>query len=160
MQQSAAAGRQQASVGLAVHVAESKQPAEQAALTLIKWCKRAIKWCKRAVVIVLVAASLKCSFFAGSAFDKQGWASDADGDTGVRHAMGERLAQNQALVGMTRSEVLGKLGKPITHQEFLDWDLVYDLGPARGFLAMGRDFLVVKLTAGGVVERCRIMTDG
>lgn len=130
-----------------------KQPAEKAAQTLIAWCKRAV------AAVVLIAV-LKCSFFAGSEFHQRGWFADADGRDGVRHAMGERLAQRGTLVGKTGQAVVELLGTPITHQEFRDWNLVYDLGPARGFLAIGRDFLVIKLGSSGVVTASRIMTDG
>ncbi|MFT7537372.1 MAG: hypothetical protein ACI85K_003330 [Hyphomicrobiaceae bacterium] len=41
-----------------------------------------------------------------------------------------------------------------------DWDLVYDLGPARGFLALGRDFLVIRIGSSGSAAVSRIMTDG
>ena len=136
-----------------MQVDEPKQPAEQSALTLIAWFKRA-------VAATLLIAIVKCSFFAGRDFEQRSWYADSDGKDGVRHAMGLRLAQRQTLVGKGRAEVVELLGEPITWCEFTGWDLVYDLGPARGFLAFFSDFLVVKLGPSGAVVASRIMTDG
>lgn len=130
-----------------------QQPAERAARTLIRW-----SW--RGAAIVLMVVIVKCSLFPGSEFEQRGWVDDVEGSSGTRHAMGERLVQRGTLSGLTRGEVTQMLGDPINHEEFSGWDLVYDLGEARGFILTGRSFLVLRITQGGVVSDYRIMCDG
>lgn len=51
------------------------------------------------------------------------------------------------------------LGKPPATDYFSDWDLVYWLGPERGFLSIDSEWLVVKLDQNEVVTDFKIVRD-
>jgi hypothetical protein len=59
----------------------------------------------------------------------------------------------------TRSEVVALLGEPPATDYFRGFDLVYPLGPDRGFVAIDSEWLVIKLAPGGRVSRAELARD-
>jgi outer membrane protein assembly factor BamE (lipoprotein component of BamABCDE complex) len=78
---------------------------------------------------------------------------------GVRLRMADRLIARQMLLGKTRGQVVEMLGEPTSTAYFRDWDMVYWLGPERGFFRIDSEWLVLKLGANGRVVENRIVRD-
>jgi len=70
----------------------------------------------------------------------------------VRLQMADDLIQTHRLDGMTRSQVISLLGEPPKTPYFKDYDLVYLLGPERGFMPIDSEWLVVKFGRDGRAE--------
>ena len=51
------------------------------------------------------------------------------------------------------------LGEPPETEYFRDWDLVYWLGPERGFMSIDSEWLVLRLHENGRAAECRIVRD-
>jgi hypothetical protein len=81
----------------------------------------------------------------GGRFDPVAWSDPARMRQGVRLAMADRFIARRTLQGMTRSEVIKRLGEPSDEGYFKEWDLVYWLGPERGFMSV--DFGMAGLAA-------------
>jgi outer membrane protein assembly factor BamE (lipoprotein component of BamABCDE complex) len=73
--------------------------------------------------------------------------------------MADRLVTRGTLLGKTREEVVELLGAPPSTEYFANWDLVYWLGPERGFIRIDSEWLVFQLDANGRVNDNRIVTD-
>ena len=73
--------------------------------------------------------------------------------------MADRIVARHVLRGMTSSQVTDMLGKPPATDYFREWDLVYWLGPERGFLSIDSEWLVVKLDQNEVVADFKIVRD-
>ena len=73
--------------------------------------------------------------------------------------MADRLVAWRTLLGKTRQQALDLLGKPSDEGYFRDWDLVYWLGPERGFISIDSEWLVVRLGKDDRVIDCRTVTD-
>ncbi len=95
----------------------------------------------------------------GTAFDEAAWRDDAHNRSGVRRPMADRLLFTHALLGKLRAEVLADLGPPDETGYFRDWDLVYWLGPERGYFSVDSEWLVLRFDAAGRVAEARIVTD-
>jgi hypothetical protein len=108
-----------------------------------------------AIVLSVVGWQL---WFPGRAFDSVVWKNEAQIDNGIRLAMADRLVARNMLQDKTRQEVVELLGEPLATSHFREWDLVYWLGPERGFLSVDSEWLVLRLTDGRVQE-CRIARD-
>jgi hypothetical protein len=73
--------------------------------------------------------------------------------------MADDLVGSKQLLGLTRQEVVDRLGEPPKTNYFQKFDLVYYLGPERGFISMDSEWLVLKLGPDGRVERAAIVRD-
>jgi hypothetical protein len=95
----------------------------------------------------------------GTPFDPVGWQDPARVKQGVRLKMADRLVAWRTLQGKTRQQVVDLLGKPSDEGYFRHWDLVYWLGPERGFISIDSEWLVARLGNDDRVIDCRIVTD-
>ena len=77
----------------------------------------------------------------------------------TRLRMADDLVDNKKLIGLTRQGVVARLGEPPKTEYFKDFDLVYYLGPARGFISIDSEWLVLKLGPDGRVVRATIAHD-
>jgi hypothetical protein len=73
--------------------------------------------------------------------------------------MADRLVAQDTLWGMTRSDVVKQLGEPSDEGYFRQRDLVYWLGPERGFMSIDSEWLVLRLGRDGRVTEFRIVRD-
>ncbi len=112
-----------------------------------------------AVIIAAVTVAVWHMWFPGHAFNPAGWQADAEVGSGVRQQMADRLLARGTLIGLTREEAVGLLGEPPATGYFSDWDLVYWLGPERGFIGIDSEWLVLRLGADGRVVEARLVTD-
>jgi hypothetical protein len=97
--------------------------------------------------------------FPGRAFDPVAWQDKSQVQQGVRLGMADRLIARRTLIGKTRAEVVELLGEPPHTGYFADWDMVYWLGPERGFISIDSEWLVVRLAKDGRVVDNRIVRD-
>ena len=98
-------------------------------------------------------------WFPGRAFDPAAWRDKVRVAQGVRLGMADRLIALRALDGKTRAAVVEMLGEPPATGYFSNWDLVYWLGPERGFISVDSEWLVLRLDADGRVAEYRILRD-
>jgi hypothetical protein len=70
-----------------------------------------------------------------------------------------RCADSRRLVGWTRQEVVALLGEPPKTEYFKEFELVYYLGPERGFMGIDSEWLVLKLGPEGRVKSAVIAHD-
>ena len=94
----------------------------------------------------------------GRHFDSSLWRNSAT-LLSVRLRMADDLVNRQTLVGLTRQEVVALLGEPPKTEYFKEFDLVYYLGPERGFMSIDSEWLVLKLGPEGRVKRAAIARD-
>jgi hypothetical protein len=73
--------------------------------------------------------------------------------------MADDPVNSQRLVGLTRQEVVTLLGEPPKTEYFKEFDLVYYLGPERGFMGVDSEWLVLKLGPDGRAQRATIAHD-
>ena len=73
--------------------------------------------------------------------------------------MADRLIARRELLGKTRGDVVELLGEPTPTGHFADWDMVYWLGPERGFISIDSEWLVLRLAEDGRVVDNRIVRD-
>jgi len=109
--------------------------------------------------LALVVSMLWPFGFPVQAFDAAAWRDEAQVKQGVRLGMADRMIALGTLVGKTRAEVVELLGEPPPTGYFADWDLVYWLGPERGFISIDSEWLVLRLSADGRVVDNRIVRD-
>ncbi len=120
-------------------------------------------WVTRCVVLALAitaAVLVRWVWFPGRAFDAIAWRDEIQIRDGVRLGMADRLIARGELLGMTRAQIVERLGEPPETGYFSDWDLVYWLGPERNYLfGIDSEWLVLRLGDGGRVEEQRIVRD-
>lgn len=123
--------------------------------------KRRKWWLIIALIAVAIVAVLtvRWVWLPGRAFDPVAWQDEAQVQLGLRLKMADRLIAHGTLVGKTRAEVVELLGEPPPTGYFADWDLVYWLGPERGFISIDSEWLVLRLSAEGLVVVNRIVRD-
>jgi hypothetical protein len=115
------------------------------------------------VVFALVAIALigGLSWYVlrpGRHFDPLRW-NNSSTPASVRLRMADDLVESKKLIGLTRQEVVSRLGEPPKTEYFKNFDLVYYLGPERGFISIDSEWLVVKFSPDGRVERAAIAKD-
>ena len=76
-----------------------------------------------------------------------------------RHRMADWMLLTRSLAGLTREEVVARLGDPPPTNYFRDWSMVYNLGAERGFFSIDSEWLVIRLDDSGQVSEARIVTD-
>ena len=77
----------------------------------------------------------------------------------IRIRMVDDLLNKNDFHGIARNEVVALLGETSKSGYFADWDLVYWLGPERGFISIDSEWLVFRLDANQKVIEYRIVTD-
>ena len=77
----------------------------------------------------------------------------------VRLRMIDDLLKYNRLQGMAEEEVISLLGKPPKTDYFTDYQLVYWLGPERGFISIASEWLAVRLGSDRRVTEARIVRD-
>ncbi|MFI5387532.1 MAG: hypothetical protein ACHQ50_15595 [Fimbriimonadales bacterium] len=97
--------------------------------------------------------------YPGRPFDPVAWQDPVRVQQGVRLGMAERIVAWGTLGGKTRQHVIKLLGKRSDEGYFREWDLVYWLGPERGFISIDSERLVVRLGRDDRVSECRIVRD-
>ncbi|WP_406694676.1 hypothetical protein V5E97_26830 [Singulisphaera sp. Ch08] len=99
------------------------------------------------------------SFYQGRDFDLIAWQDPIRVVQGVRLEMADRLVAGHLLHGKTRQQVIQLLGEPSSEGYFRDWNLVYWLGPERGYLSIDSEWLVLRLGRDDRVIESRIVRD-
>ena len=120
----------------------------------LKW-----PWLAASVTVAAVAVGAWSLVPRGRALDPTVWQDEKQVVQGVRLAMADRIVAKNMLSGKTRAEVVAMLGEPPKTGYFTGWDLVYWLGPERGFISIDSEWLVVRFDAQGHVLEYRIVRD-
>jgi hypothetical protein len=122
---------------------------------------RRMRWVVIAIAVLSlgIALTVRQFWFPGQEFDPIAWADETQIGQGVRLGMADRLLARGTLNGKTRAEVVEMLGEPPTTEYFSDWDLVYWLGPERGFISIDSEWLVVRFGPDGRVTNNRLVRD-
>lgn len=116
-------------------------------------------WLVLLVAASIVLAVVKLAVYPGRDFDPILWSDTAQIESGVRLGMADRLLSDGVLVGRTRAEVVAMLGEPPPTGYFAEWDLVYWLGPERGYISIDSEWLVARLGSDGRVTEARLVRD-
>ena len=88
-------------------------------------------------------------------------ANERNPDDGLhrRHRMADGLILRNALVGLTRKEVVAKLGEPPPESFLVGWSMTYWLGNERGFFSIDSEWLTVRFDVSGHVAEAAIVRD-
>jgi hypothetical protein len=108
---------------------------------------------------LLVVIGLWALWPVGRTFDAPTWNDEKQVKEGVRLAMADRIVARHMLSGKSRSDVIAMLGEPPKTGYFADWNLVYWLGPERGYMSIDSEWLVVRIDASERVSDYRIVRD-
>ena len=108
--------------------------------------------------VALFAGGSWFVFRPGRHFDPSLW-GNSHTPASVRLRMADDLVDNKKLIGLMRQEVVARLGEPPKTEYFKEFDLVYYLGPERGFMSIDSEWLVMKLGPDGRVVRATIARD-
>ena len=73
--------------------------------------------------------------------------------------MVDDLIARHRLKGRTRAEIVALLDGPPRTSYFDNYDLVYWLGPERGWISIDSEWLVFRLDTSGRVAEYRLVTD-
>jgi hypothetical protein len=92
-------------------------------------------------------------------FDAVAWKSEKALTNDVRIRMVDDLLRRNSFRGMTREQVIAIIGVPDKTEYFKEWDLVYWLGPERGFIGIDSEWLVFRLDSQKKVTDLRIVRD-
>jgi len=110
------------------------------------------------VGIAAVAIGIRFVLRPGRRFDQSVWSNSATPGS-VRLRMADDLVDHRKLIGLTRQQVVARLGEPPKTEYFKEFDLVYYLGPERSFISIDSEWLVLKLGPDGRVMRATIARD-
>ena len=122
----------------------------------IEWARRA--WVLGAVVVAGYLLFARVPFPLIESWWRAGEAQWND-PWHRRQRMADWLLVSHSLIGMSRAEVVKKLGDPPPTDYFRDWSLVYNLGAERGFISIDSEWLVVRIGGDGRVVAARIVRD-
>ena len=93
-------------------------------------------------------------------FDAVKWkAIRPESTNAIRSRMVDDLLHRYSFRGMTRQEVTGLIGEPEKSGYFTNWDMVYWLGPERGFMSIDSEWLVFRLDNEKKVTDLKVLTD-
>lgn len=110
--------------------------------------------------VLLFFGVVKKLKFPGIPFDAELWQNDQQIAEGIRQPMADRIIATKMLDGKTRDEVIEILGQPTEiNEESHDWHFVYYLGPERGFISIDDEWLRIRFSKDGVVEKYAIIPD-
>jgi hypothetical protein len=87
------------------------------------------------------------------------WQSEGSRTDGVRIRMVDDLLRRHRFGGMSREQVTAMVGEPDKTNYFSDWDMVYWLGPERGFMGIDSEWLVFRLDGEEKVLEYQIVED-
>ena len=73
--------------------------------------------------------------------------------------MVDDLLRRHDFRGSTREEIVAVIGEPDATEYFKAWDMVYWLGPERGFAGVDSEWLVFRLNIEGNVADYQVATD-
>ncbi len=114
------------------------------------------------VTIVWLAVTAMLAAWAlwpAPSFDPAIWNDESHARHGARLTLADDIVRRELLSGMSRAQVISLLGKPPPTSYFADWDLVYWLGPERGFISIDSEWLVVRFDAREQVSEYCIAQD-
>lgn len=121
-----------------------------------------------ALVATLSVIGVVCWFLFGGTiqehlrrrpFDAAAWRGEKTLTNDVRIRMVDDLLRRHSFRGMTREQVTAIVGEPDQTGYFKEWDLVYWLGPERGFFSIDSEWLVFRLDSEMKVTDYRIVRD-
>jgi hypothetical protein len=92
-------------------------------------------------------------------FDPVAWQGQKAMSDDVRIRMVDDLLHRHHFRSMTRQQVTAILGAPDQTEYFREWDMVYWLGPERGFISIDSEWLVFRLDGQLKVADYKIVTD-
>jgi hypothetical protein len=92
-------------------------------------------------------------------FDAAAWKGEKPSTNDVRIRMVDDLLRRHSFRGMRRDQVTGIIGEPDKTGYLKEWDLVYWLGPERGFISIDSEWLVFHLDEQKKVTDYRIVRD-
>lgn len=94
-------------------------------------------------------------------FESASWQNPGkvDGQDPIRIRMVDDLVRSRRLDHQSRAEVDKLLGKPTSTNYFKEYDLVYWLGPERGFFSIDSEWLVIRFDKSEFVQEYRIVRD-
>jgi hypothetical protein len=92
-------------------------------------------------------------------FDSAALQGQKTGTNDVRIRMVDDLLRRHSFRGITREQVTAIVGEPDKTAYFKEWDLVYWLGPERGFISIDSEWLVFRLDSQKKVTDLRIVRD-
>ena len=94
-------------------------------------------------------------------FDSEAWQDpkQVDGDDPVRIRMVDDLMKSKRLDHHSRADVEKLLGKRTNEYYFKEYDLVYWLGPERGFMSIDSAWLVINFDSSGSVREYNVVRD-
>lgn len=93
-------------------------------------------------------------------FDPIAWQQARNNFTNsIRIRMVDDLLSSYQLRGMSRQQVVSILGPPDQTEYKKAWDMVYWLGPERGFMSIDSEWLVIRLDDQEIVKDYAIETD-
>jgi hypothetical protein len=81
------------------------------------------------------------------------------GPLSIRGCMVDDLLATHDFHGRSRADIVGFLGDPPKTGYFREYDLVYWLGPERGFMSIDSEWLVFRLDTTQRVVEYRLVTD-
>jgi hypothetical protein len=76
-----------------------------------------------------------------------------------RARIADGLVRSRSLIGKSRAEIDGLLGPETKTDKFDTYDLVYWLGPERGFVSIDSEWLVIDFDQRGSVVTAEIVRD-
>lgn len=94
-------------------------------------------------------------------FDSKAWQDpgQVEGDDPVRLRMVDDLIRSKRLDHLPRADVEALLGKPSATEYFRDHNLVYWLGPERGWMSVDSEWLAIDFDENGMVRKYQIVRD-
>ena len=94
-------------------------------------------------------------------FDSAAWIAQQGADTEwpARLRMVDDLLDGGRLRGLDRDSVLALLGHPATTTSWPDWDMIYWLGPERGFIRIDSEWLGIRFGSDGRVTATELLRD-
>lgn len=92
-------------------------------------------------------------------FDPIEWQGQKSMDKDVRIRMVDDLLRRHSFKGMTREQVIAIIGEPDKTEYFKNWDMVYWLGPERGFISIDSEWLVLRMDSRKRVLEVSVVRD-
>lgn len=102
------------------------------------------------------------AYLQATRFDSAAWkarSADVDVEWPTRLRMIDDLLDRNLLKDATRAQVEELLGPADDTSYFREWDLVYLLGPERGFIRIDSEWLVLRFDKAGKVTEHRVVRD-
>ncbi len=117
------------------------------------------------VVILCILFIASFSFYGcsnkGSEYKRSDWTNQEayEKEPHPRLKIADGLIYRKSLYNLNRDQVVKLLGIPRDHGYCKSYDLVYWLGPERGFFSIDSEWLAIKFGRNGLVEQYLIVRD-